>query len=172
MDKMTRIDWLKNLHRAGFRLGDSKLKPDDDLRDAVLAENVEIKPGEIRFTWLCPNCGHRHWADERPLLWAFSMIAWELDCGAVTVRMPWAKTPDEDFRSIYGETVAESTSDRIDLRESRYGGAMHVSEIVGPVASEEEARARIDQLIEIGGPEFARWWRRVMRNRGYAAEPL
>ena len=106
----TRIDWLENLHRAGFRLCDPTLKPVDDLRDAVLAENVEIKPGEIRFTWLCRNCGHRHWADERPGLWAFSMIAWELDCGGVTVRMPWAKTPEEDFRSIYCETVSESMS--------------------------------------------------------------
>jgi hypothetical protein len=109
MDKTTRIDWLETLHRAGFRPGDSTLKPGcDDLRDAVLAEDVEINPGEIRFTWLCRNCGHRHWADERLELCAFSIISWELDCGAVTVRMPWAKTPDEDFRSIYSERVSEA----------------------------------------------------------------
>jgi len=85
---------------------------DADLKESVLAENVEIVqvPGSfsppgylaVTFDFLCPNCGKRHWATEYDgghLL--FSTVAWRLKCGWVGVRMPWAATPQRDKRSIY-----------------------------------------------------------------------
>src|SRR5207245_353936 len=77
-----------------------------DLRTTVLAESVEVKKSEsgsleITFDFLCPNCGKRHWANElrftdRPL----SFLSYQLACGRVKVRLPWAKTPERDSRSV------------------------------------------------------------------------
>jgi hypothetical protein len=83
---------------------------EDDLRGAVLAENISIKLRDnghsldVKFDFLCPNCGKRHWVKEidgpERLL---STVAWKLECGWVTVRMPWAETPDRQRKSIYGQ---------------------------------------------------------------------
>jgi predicted RNA-binding Zn-ribbon protein involved in translation (DUF1610 family) len=79
-----------------------------ELRKSVLAENVKTEPSsyegqiEVTFDFLCPNCGSRHWAKEiaRRL---FSTFGGTLRCGQVVVRMPWAKTPVRDLKSIYGQ---------------------------------------------------------------------
>ena len=74
------------------------------LRDAVLAENIEIHqnkigqeefPGmvDITFDFLCRNCGKRHWATEIGCRPAISVMGISLKCGWVSIRMPWANTP-------------------------------------------------------------------------------
>jgi hypothetical protein len=82
---------------------------DPDLREAVLAENVQIRKDpqddaavEVMFDFLCPNCGKRHWATEFDSDPVFSTVGWLLKCGRVTVRMPWAQTPKPDTKSVYG----------------------------------------------------------------------
>lgn len=103
------MDWKAELKRAGFHSIAESRVPGDDIRKAVLAENITIRPQEIRFTFLCPNCGHRHWAIEidGEGAAAFSTIAWTLTCGDVRVRMPWAQTPAEDLESVYGDSRAD-----------------------------------------------------------------
>lgn len=84
---------------------------DEDLRTAVLAEHVKVdRTGdgnflavEVTFDFLCPNCGKRHWATELDNNPVFSTVGWQLACGAVTVRMPWAATSVRDSKSIYGQ---------------------------------------------------------------------
>jgi hypothetical protein len=68
-----------------------------DLRHYVLAENItkeyiERKPHgwTIEFDFLCPNCGKRHWARETTYAGIVRHVAYELQCGLVKVRMPWA----------------------------------------------------------------------------------
>jgi hypothetical protein len=82
---------------------------DQDLRKAVLAEHVEVRPTErfpemadVTFDFLCTNCGKRHWATEIACSPVISVVGWKLACGWVSVRMPWARTPGRDSKSIYG----------------------------------------------------------------------
>lgn len=89
----------------------------DDLRGAILAEHVEVHRDPrlgvvVSFDFLCGNCGKRHWAteyDENPVL---STVGFKLQCGWVSVRMPWARTPARDEKSIYGvEQNSDATID-------------------------------------------------------------
>ena len=88
-------------------------------RKATLAENIQVVPApgfpkmvNVEFDFLCPNCGKRHWAREIACSPILSSVGWALKCGWVSVRMPWALTPERDKKSIYGRT-RESES-RID----------------------------------------------------------
>jgi hypothetical protein len=75
----------------------------------VLAENVTVTKDDVssfikvEFDFLCPKCGKRHWATEydngKRL---FQSVGWQLKCGWVGVRMPWAQTPARDKKSVYG----------------------------------------------------------------------
>ena len=91
-----------------------KASSDPDVRKAILAENVEVCqteiggkqfPGlrDIKFDFLCGNCGHRHWAEEIACQSDFSVVGWSLACGRVMVRMPWAQTAPRDAKSVYGK---------------------------------------------------------------------
>jgi hypothetical protein len=78
------------------------------LNRAALAEHVTTEEtGEygpalyITFDFLCPNCGRRHWAREVAAN-MFDAVSWQLPCGLVEVRMPWAPSPARDTLSIYG----------------------------------------------------------------------
>lgn len=79
-----------------------------DLRKYVLAENIVEEPFVgtraymmTEFDFLCPNCGARHWARERMLYTRLRFVTYELPCGTVQMRMPWAETPRRDARSLY-----------------------------------------------------------------------
>jgi hypothetical protein len=68
-----------------------------DLRHHVLAENItkeyiELKPYGwiIKFDFLCPNCGRYHKSTERTIAGIVRRVEYELACGHVKVRMPWA----------------------------------------------------------------------------------
>ena len=80
------------------------------IRKAVLAENIAIsrpRPdvAEVAFDFLCPNCGHRHWATEKDSSSnLFQTVGWTLPCGVVNVRMPWAQTVERGAKSVYGQT--------------------------------------------------------------------
>lgn len=85
----------------------SQAKRGDGLRRAVLAENVTTADtGEygpacyVTFDFLCPNCGCRHWVREVTAS-MFDAVSWQLPCGLVEVRMPWAPSPARDALSIY-----------------------------------------------------------------------
>jgi hypothetical protein len=85
--------------------GDSAL-----MRKAVLAENVEIRRDktnldivDVNFDFLCANCGNRHWGFEIDnLSGLFSTVGYQLKCGWVNIRMPWAETADRDDTNVYG----------------------------------------------------------------------
>lgn len=81
-----------------------------DLKRAVLAENVKVGrldcgAFEVVFDFLCPRCGKRHWAKEIDGAPLFTTVGWQLNCGWVSVRMPWTVTPDRDAKSVYGEPI-------------------------------------------------------------------
>jgi hypothetical protein len=71
----------------------------NNLKDHVLAEDVEVRPEEhvgkpwcrIKFSWLCSVCGARHWAEER---------------GRAKVRFPWSDETPTDEKSIYDKRGA------------------------------------------------------------------
>jgi hypothetical protein len=91
-------------------MNDEYKEEDELIRKAVLAENVQVSHPyqrlvEVTFDFLCPNCGHRHWATEIDSSSdLFQTVGWALECGVVNVRMPWVKIAERDAKSIYGQT--------------------------------------------------------------------
>ncbi len=80
------------------------------LHQAVLAENISVtqepkyKTLDIEFDFLCPNCGKRHWAREIACMDLISSVGFQLTCGWVSIRFPWApQAPRRDEESIYGQ---------------------------------------------------------------------
>jgi|SRR5580693_8628238 hypothetical protein len=94
--------------------GDSAL-----MRKAVLAENVEIRRDresldtvDVNFDFLCANCGKRHWGYEIDSLSSlFSTVGYQLKCGWVNIRMPWAETADRDEVNVYGKRAESEFSE-------------------------------------------------------------
>lgn len=96
------------LHAAGVTRIDAMKGDQPHL--SVLAENVEVTKDNlsggvrVEFDFLCPKCGQRHWAVEYDTAHGlFQTVAWQLRCGWVAVRMPWARTPERDRKSVYGK---------------------------------------------------------------------
>jgi hypothetical protein len=85
---------MKSIENCGRRVYLGLLR---DIRHHVLAENItkeyiDRKPygWTIEFDFLCPNCGRRHWSRETVIAGIIKHVEYELQCGLVKVRMPWA----------------------------------------------------------------------------------
>jgi hypothetical protein len=95
--------------------GDTK-----EIHKAVLAENVELQRRDgrypdsvdVNFDFLCANCGKRHCGYEIDSLSSlFSTVGYQLKCGWVNIRMPWAETADRDEVNVYGKRAESEFSE-------------------------------------------------------------